>query len=292
VRIRVTDIRDQSVQELELHLDSRDMSGWQGGVVGWSIGQTGSGAQIELDERLGECHVGVFAVSYHVLLWGMAKELPNVWSFPQERSTGKLVPFEPERWLLIEREELGRVAMGGNVRLRFDQSPMRFGNYIFESLATETSKECCAFCNDLLRTYFRVGTQQVCPACTEKFRMETQGKLARYYRRALGAGIVVALAGGVINRVLLASANISFGSVLIGGLVGMTMRMASNESAGIKYRVTAVVLTLVAGSLPWWRGLGTAMSVVYLAIGLFAAWMLTARNARTEIQGPFQSKTV
>jgi hypothetical protein len=266
------------------------MPGWQNGVLGWSIGQKGSGAPIELDEPLGECRVGVFAVSYHVLLWGAAKELPNVWSFPQERSTGKLVPFDPERWLLINREELGRVAMGGNVRLRFDQSPMRLGNYIFESLATETSKDCCAFCNELLRTYFRVGSQQACPACTENFRQETRDRLARYYRRALGAGIIVALAGGVVHRVLLAYTPISFGSILIGVLVGMTMRRASNESAGIKYRVTAVVLTFLAGSPPW-RGLGTSMPTVYLAVGLLAAWTLTGRNARTEIQGPFQSKT-
>jgi len=268
------------------------MSGWQEGVVGWSIGKKGAGAPIELDEPLGECQVGVFAVSYHVLLWGVAKELPQVWSFPQERSTSKLVPFEPERWLLIDREELGRVAMGGNVRLRFDQSPMRFGNYIFESLATETSKECCAFCNELLRTYFRVGSQQACPACTEKFKQETQNKLARYYRRALAAGIIVAIVGAVIHALLLAFAQISFGSALVGVLVGMTMRMASNESAGTKYRITAAVLTFVAGFLPWLRSPGTTMSAVYLAIGMVAAWMLTARNARTEIHGPLQSKAV
>ena len=266
------------------------MRGWQDGVAGWSIGRKGSGAPIELDEPLGGCQVGVFAFSYHVLLWGLAKELPNVWSFPQEKSTGKLVPFEPERWLLIDREELGRVAMGGNVRLRFDQSPMRFGNYIFESLAIETSKECCAFCNELLRTYFRVGSQQACPACTERFKQETQNKLARYYRRALGAGIVVTIGGGVIHQ-LLATAHLAFGSVLVGVLVGMTMRVASNESAGTKYRVTAVVLTFVAGSFPWWRGGWSLMPAVYLAVGLLAAWMLTVRNARTEIQGPFQSKT-
>ena len=68
------------------------MTGWQSGVVGWSIGPKGSGAPIEIDEPLSECRVGVFAFSYHVLLWGVAKELPEIWSFPQERSTEKLVP--------------------------------------------------------------------------------------------------------------------------------------------------------------------------------------------------------
>jgi len=300
VRVRLTDIRDHSVQELDLTLDSRDMPGWQSGVFGWSIGPKNSGAPIELDQQLDECHVGVFAFSYHVLLWGQAKELPPVWLFPQVRSTGSLVPFEPERWLLIDRAELGRVAMGGDVRLRFDQSPIRFGNYIFESLqGTEVTKESCAFCNEPLRTYFRVGSQQACPGCTEKFKQDMRANLARYYRRALGAGMVAAIAGGLIHAALLAFAHTSFGSVLIGVLVGMALRIASKESAGTSYRVTAVVLTVIAGSLPWWgRSLpfdpeprnDIVMPALYLAAGTLAAWTLAARNAQTEIQGPFQSK--
>ena len=294
VRVRLTDIRDHSVQELDLPLAARDMSGWQSGVVGWSIGQKGSGAPIELNEPLGECRVGVFTVSFQQLLWGVAKELPDVWLFPQERSTSRLVPFEPERWLLLDREELSRVAMGGDVRLRFDQSPIRFGNYILESLqSTEIAKDCCAFCNEPLRMYFRVGNQQACPACTRKFKEEMQVKLARYYRRALGNGVVAAIAGGVIHGVLLATANVSFGSILIGVLVGLTLRIASKESAGLRHRLTAVILTFIAGSLPFgtqWSN-GSTMSAVYLAVGMFAAWMVAARNVPTEIHGPFQSKT-
>jgi hypothetical protein len=301
VRVRLTDIRDHSVRELDLPLESRDMRGWQSGVVGWSIGQKGSGAPIELDEPLGECHVGVFTFTFQQLIWGVAKELPEIWLFPQERSSSRLVPFEPERWLLLDREELSRVAMGGDVRLRFDQSPIRFGNYILESLqATEIAKDCCAFCNEPLRSYFRVGNQQACPACTQKFKQEMDARLARYYRRALVAGILVAIAGGVIHGVLLAAAHVSFGSIPIGILVGIAMRIASKESAGTRHRLTAVILTFVAGSLPWWRELlpsggqwsnGTTMSAVYLAVGMFAAWTVAARNVPTEIHGPFQSKT-
>jgi len=294
VRIRVTDIRDHSVQELDLSPDSQDMPGWQSGVAGWSIGSKGSGAPIELDEPLGQCCLGVFAYTYHVLLWGRAKELPEVWSFPQDKPSNRLVPFQPERWLLIPREELRRVAMGGgDVRLRFDQSPMRFGNYIFESLEeASTARECCAFCNEPLRTYFRVGSQQVCSVCTQEFRKRMDANLARYYRRALGAGVLMAIVGGVIHSGLLAFAQVSFGSILVGVLVGMAMRMASKESAGSRYRVTAAILTFIAGSLPWWWGNlpFSRMSVVYIAAGMLAAWTLVARNARTEIHGPFQTK--
>ena len=277
------------------------MSGWQSGVIGWSIGEKGSGAPIELDELLGECHVGLFSVGFQLLLWGVAKELPDVWLFPQDMSTSCLVPFEPAAWSLIDREELSRVAMGGDVRLRLDQSPIRFGNYILESLkGAEIAKERCAICNEPLRMYFRVGSQQACPACTHKFKQEMRAELAGNYRRALRNGIAVAIAGGVIHAVLLAAVHVSFGSILIGVLVGFAMRIASKESAGFRYRLTAVMLTFVAGSLPWWRRLlpfgallsnGTTMSAVYLAVGMFAAWKVTARNVPTEIHGPFQSKS-
>ena len=108
--------------------------------------------------------MGVFTASYQVLLWGRAKKLPEVWLFPQGKSHGMLVPFEPERWLRTDREELARVAMGGDVRLRMDQSPIRLGNYIIETIkSTEVVKEVCAFCNEPLRTYFRVGSPQAVP---------------------------------------------------------------------------------------------------------------------------------
>ena len=268
------------------------MPGWQDGVVGWSIGPKGSGAPIEIDEPLAECRVGVFHAGFQILLWGAAKKLPDIWLFPIGMSTSKLVPIERERWLLVEREDLGRVAMGGNVRLRIDQSPIRFGSYILECLKTaEHSEGCCAFCSQPLHMYFRVGSQQACPACTEKFKQETRADLDRYYRRALRHGIVVALAGSAIHSVLLSAAHVSFGSMLIGILVGIAMRIASKESAGIRYQITAVLLTFLAGSLPLWRGVlegtGSPMAAIYLAIGLFAAWTVTARNIPTAIHGPF-----
>jgi hypothetical protein len=296
VRVRLTDIRDHSVQEIDLLPDSRDMPGWQDGASGWSLGPKGSGSPIELDEQLGECRVGVFTFTYQVLLWGVAKELPEVWLFPQSKPTNQLVPFDPEVWLRLDREELKRVSMGGDIRLRFDQSPVRFGHYILESLkGSEPARDCCAFCNEILQTYFRVGSQQACPRCTQEFEQKMADSLSRNYRRALGIGIVTAIAGGAIDGLLLAAVGVSFGSILIGALVGFAMRVASRESAGSRYRTTAAVLTLIAGSLPWWVSFqgsaGMFMSAVYLAIGVFVAWRIAGRNVRTEIQGPFQSKT-
>jgi len=270
------------------------MSGWQSGVVGWSLGQKGSGAPIELDQPLGDCHVGVFTFTFQVLLWGVAEELPEVWLFPQTKPDTPLVPFDPQQWLRLDRDELKRVSMGGDIRLRFDQSPVRFGNYILESLRPiESAKESCSFCDSLLHTYFRVGSQQACPSCAQKFKEELRANLQMYYRRALGIGILTAIVGGALHLLLISAARVSFGSILIGVLVGMAMRMASRESAGSRYRVTAAVLTLIAGSLPWAMGLqsGMVLPATYLAAGVLAAWTVAARNVRTEIHGPFQSKT-
>jgi hypothetical protein len=289
VRVRITDIRDHTVQELDLSLNSRDMTGWQSGVLGWSIGQKESGAPIQINEPPGEYRVGVFVFTFQVLLWGIGNELPEVWSFPQDTPTRGLVPFNPERWLRLHPEELKRVAMGGDIRIRFDQSPLRFGNYIFESLKVVEPANCCAFCNERLQSYFRVGSQQACPACTEKFKEEMRTNLARNYRRALLIGIATAIVGAAIHSLLIGATGVSVGSLLTGVLVGFAMRIASRESAGVRYRVTAALLTFVAGSFPL-LPVQTILPVVYLAIGVFAAWTIAARNVRTEIHGPFQSK--
>ena len=51
MRIRLTDIRDHLVQELDLSLDARDMPGWQSGVVGWSIGRKGAAHRLNSTNR-------------------------------------------------------------------------------------------------------------------------------------------------------------------------------------------------------------------------------------------------
>ena len=268
------------------------MAGWQDGISGWAIGPKGSGASIELDEPLGDCRVGVFSFTFQLLLWGVAKQLPDIWLYPIGRPGSKLLPLEPERWLLVEREDLRRVAMGGDVRLRIDQSPIRFGNYIIECLKESApSDECCAHCNQPLRLYFRVGTEQVCPGCTETLQQKRSAEHAGIYRRALFAGVAAAIVAGAIHWLLLAKLRVSFGSILIGVFVGFAMRIVSKDTTKLKHRLTAAILTFVAGTLPWWLRQGSLLSAVYLAIAVFAAWKITARYVPLVIQGPFQSKT-
>lgn len=262
------------------------MAGWQDGVSGWLIGPKGSGVSIELDDRLDDCRIGVFQATYQVLIWGIAKNPPEIWSYPQGRIASSLVPFEPERWIRLEREELSRVAMGGDVKLRFDQSPIRVGHYILENLQPyDITRDYCAFCNELITgLYYRVGNMPVCPACTEKFKKEKAANRARYYRLAVRDGIIATVATGVVCAFL------SVGAVLSGLVIGLAMRKASHESADTRTRITAVVLTMAAGTVPWWLGHGNSTAALALAVGLFAAWWIAARNVRTEISGPHQAK--
>jgi hypothetical protein len=109
------------------------MASWNGARSAWSIGSKGSGARIEIDEPLGDCQVGIVRASNHALLWGTAKELPEVWMLRDLDSDRPLVPFEPERWWRIERSQLAESTVG-DVRLRFDRRPIRFGHHLFEVL--------------------------------------------------------------------------------------------------------------------------------------------------------------
>ena len=93
------------------------------------------------------------------------------------------------------------------------------------------------------------------------------------------------------------------------------MKIASKGTAGLKHRMTAVILTYIAGTLPtsflfpdnapqstrvamallspmgqFDTNIGALTFAVCLAIGMFAAWTIAAGNAEPQIDGPFQSK--
>src|SRR5262245_35072020 len=123
MRLRLTDVRDHSVRELDLSRISPDMPGWNGHVAGWSLGREGSGARIELDERLDECRIGIFHASNHVVLWGAAKELPEAWMPSQEASNRPLVPFQPEAWIRLDRKDIFDLGSKGDAWIRFDSMP-------------------------------------------------------------------------------------------------------------------------------------------------------------------------
>jgi hypothetical protein len=173
--------------------------------------------------------------------------------------------------------------------------------------------ERCAFCAAEVRRYYRVGSAISCAACTEKLRNDLKTNPSRYYGRALLAGLAASAGCALAYGLLLIGARISFGSVFIGAIVATAMMAASKGTGGLRYRLTAVALTYLAGSLPWgfflydrgapiWVELaagfispiyriqgssGSMSSVVFLGIGLFVAWGIAGGKPAPGIYGPF-----
>ena len=109
----------------------------------------------------------------------------------------------------------------------------------------------CVSCKQKVQTYFRVGSGLCCSACIPNLREALRTNPSRYYWKAAGAGIVASAVCGVIYGSLLVAARTSFGSFFIGVIIATVMRISSNDSGSLRYRLTAVVLTYLAGSLPW-----------------------------------------
>jgi hypothetical protein len=176
--------------------------------------------------------------------------------------------------------------------------------------------ELCHFCGSQVRRYYRVGSNIGCVECTEGVRWSLKNNPSRYFARTLVVGIATSFFCAVAYGLLLIGAQISFGAVFIGGIVASAMMGASKGTGGIRYRLTAVALTYLAGSLPWgfflydkgvpiWvelvagflspiyriqGGQGSVTSVIFLAIGMFLAWRIAGGTPAPGIYGPFGEK--
>jgi hypothetical protein len=168
--------------------------------------------------------------------------------------------------------------------------------------------ERCAFCAAEVRRYYRVGSDIGCAACTEKLGDDLKTNPSRYYGRAVLAGLAASVVCAVAYGMLLIGARISFGSVFIGAIVASAMMAASKGTGGLRYRLTAVALHVSRGKAapgllslrpgsPIWVELaagfvspiyriqgssGSMSSVVFLAIGLFVAWVLPGGSPHPE----------
>jgi len=173
--------------------------------------------------------------------------------------------------------------------------------------------ERCAFCNAEVRRYYRVGSGIGCLECTDEIRWKLKTNPSRFYLRALVAGIVASIVCGIAYGLLLVGARISFGTVFIGAIVATAMMAVSKGTGGIRYQLTAVALTYLAGTLPWgflaydkgvpiWVEVvvgfispfyrikadpGNLTSVIFLAVGMFVAWRIAGGKPAPGIFGPF-----
>lgn len=78
--ISITNVRTGKRLELDIWNQNCNMQGWQPNVVGWSIGERGSRAPIEIDGDLQSARLGIFPASNHVILWGCGDDpLPSLY---------------------------------------------------------------------------------------------------------------------------------------------------------------------------------------------------------------------
>ena len=110
----------------------------------------------------------------------------------------------------------------------------------------------CKMCGAALGAeYWRVGTSMTCAACAEKVKTA----LPPDSHAAFTRGVVYGIGGAIVGLVIYATFTILTGIILgyvslaVGWIVGKSIRMGSNNMAGRRYQIAAVILTYAAVSL-------------------------------------------
>jgi hypothetical protein len=201
-------------------------------------------------------------------------------------------------------------------------APLQFDRAEFASGAALN----CAVCKVAISgDYFLANNHPVCPACRAKLQSGSTGSGPSQFARALGAGFLAALAGGLVYWLVLKLTGIEFGllAVAVGWGVGYAVHWGAKGRGGILYQLMAVALTYVAiasmympdilnspsfqkGTMalipkliiafgisfivPWMAGVSNILGWIIIAIGLRQAWVMN-RSAQIKITGPFRTQT-
>jgi hypothetical protein len=184
----------------------------------------------------------------------------------------------------------------------------------------------CKICGAALGAeYWRVGTSMACAACAEK----AKSALPQDSHAAFTRGILYGIGGAIVGLVIYATFTILTGIILgyvslaVGWIVGKSIRMGSNNMAGRRYQIAAVILTYLAVSLaaipialrnyhlgpltgqqllnlalwgiasPFLEfsrvSFGALISLFILAIGMRIAWQITGAPSLPPVGGPFRN---
>ncbi len=178
----------------------------------------------------------------------------------------------------------------------------------------------CSFCRTpLFSSYFDINGQMACESC--KFRIEEQFKKGpgmATFLRAAGAGLGAAIAGSAIYYLVrtLTGYEIGLISILVGYMVGRSVRWASRGRGGWVYQSLAMFLTYMAivstyipllvnglreqidskavftifalaAALPFLAGFKNILGLAIIAFGLWEAWKLNKRPM-IAILGPLE----
>src|SRR5262245_60104113 len=124
--------------------------------------------------------------------------------------------------------------------LQFDQA---------EYESAPASAQCAECRRQLIGHYYDVNGLTVCEAC--RYTIESRqasGSSAGRFLRALGAGLVAAVAGGLLYYAIAAISGYEFGliAIVVGYGVGAAVRWGSNGRGGWRYQTLAMLLTYLA----------------------------------------------
>ena len=187
----------------------------------------------------------------------------------------------------------------------------------------EVSSLQCKLCRQCLEVqYYDLGGTTICALCRDKIQTRRSGDAgSQIFLRAAAFGFAAALAGAVINALIVNLTGFKIGliAVLIGYMVGRSVSVGSYHRGGRRYQALAMALTYVAicvEYLPQMLGslgrnhsvflVGTAfvislaapfliliekggsglIGLFIIGIGVYEAWKLNKQGIR-KIAGPF-----
>ena len=137
-RARIIDVRTHQGSTVTLSRDSRDFHHWNLNLTGWSIGPIGSGSAMEIDEPIEPGQIGVFTNHHAILCWRKSPDFPDIY-WPHYTIGQNLIDliFPNGRNPFLSRIRWTKnlpavVPESGGFRLRFDWSPLRIGNFVFD----------------------------------------------------------------------------------------------------------------------------------------------------------------
>ncbi len=112
--------------------------------------------------------------------------------------------------------------------------------------------ELCRNCNNLISfEYYRINGQMVCSSCAVQARTGQSSDSQAAYACALFFGIGGAIVGSILYAGFTIATHITLGylALVVGWIVGKSMKYGSNGLGGGRYQFTAVMLTYLAISL-------------------------------------------
>ena len=186
-------------------------------------------------------------------------------------------------------------------------------------VAPSTNLVCTRCGNSITHDYYSISELVVCPLCHGQELMTTGGGVNRFFR-ALGAGLLVAIAGGAawwavaeffnFRAALLAIAIaygvaraiawgtkgrsgrgyqvlavlLTYAGIAVSYIPDLAREFAQKSAVGLRHVIAACIVSVAA---PVVDAANSPIFIVIMLIGLYEAWKLTGR-VNTNIQGPFR----